>query len=281
MSMTAGFRMAARRGRGVFREVLAAFRSRSYRDAFGEVERYCQFVGFPRSGHTIVGALLNAHPDMVIAHEADALQRVFNRARRTGLYTALVEADRRFEALGYEWEGYSYAVPGQWQGRWQRLRVIGDKQGGLTARHLRNHPYLLNDLRRVVNVPLRFVIVTRNPFDNITRIARRDGLSLSDAIARYGRFAEGTQVAVDLLDEREVFVLRYEDFVADPEMGLMTLAGFLEVEPVSDWVANSAKHVFASPPRARTEADWSASSRDVTEALVARHSFLTGYSFDS
>ena len=34
-----------------------------------EVKTFVLFVGFARSGHSIVGTLLDAHPDIVIAHE--------------------------------------------------------------------------------------------------------------------------------------------------------------------------------------------------------------------
>jgi len=42
------------------------------------------FVGYPRSGHSVIGSLLNAHPDMVVAHELNALRYVqagFSRLR--------------------------------------------------------------------------------------------------------------------------------------------------------------------------------------------------------
>ncbi len=37
------------------------------------VQSFCLFVGFPRSGHRLYEALLDAHPNIVIAHELDAL----------------------------------------------------------------------------------------------------------------------------------------------------------------------------------------------------------------
>ncbi len=39
------------------------------RKIFNGVETYCMFIGYPRSDHSIVGALLDAHPNIVIAHE--------------------------------------------------------------------------------------------------------------------------------------------------------------------------------------------------------------------
>ena len=33
------------------------------------VEKFVFFVGYPRSGHSIIGSVMDAHPDIVIAHE--------------------------------------------------------------------------------------------------------------------------------------------------------------------------------------------------------------------
>ena len=43
---------------------------------FETIQLYCMFVGYPRSGHSLVGTLLDAHPDIVIAHELDALRHI-------------------------------------------------------------------------------------------------------------------------------------------------------------------------------------------------------------
>jgi hypothetical protein len=44
--------------------------------SFDDVGTYCMFIGCPRSGHTLIGAILDAHPNVVIAHELDALKYI-------------------------------------------------------------------------------------------------------------------------------------------------------------------------------------------------------------
>jgi hypothetical protein len=36
-------------------------------DPFADVHAFCLFVGYSRSGHSLVGALLDAHPGITIA----------------------------------------------------------------------------------------------------------------------------------------------------------------------------------------------------------------------
>ena len=49
------------------------------------------------------------------------------------------------------------------------FKVIGDKKGGRTSQILTNPDKvtILEDIRQVVQVPLKFIHVFRNPFDNI------------------------------------------------------------------------------------------------------------------
>src|SRR4051794_14548092 len=152
--------------------MLDRFRAFRHRTTFKQVEAYCLFIGYPRSGHSLTGSLLDAHPEVVVAHELDALGLIEAGISRPSLYTAILELDREFTDGGRQWMGYEYTVPNQWQGRYERLRVIGDKKGGDSTERLARRPELLDGLRRTVEVPLRAVHVIRNPFDNITTMAR-------------------------------------------------------------------------------------------------------------
>ena len=62
----------------------------------GQVRSFCLFIGYPRSGHSLVGSLLDAHPDIAIAHEVNVLGLVAGNDldRRTLFHTLL----RRSEA---------------------------------------------------------------------------------------------------------------------------------------------------------------------------------------
>ena len=140
---------------------------------FDTVERFCLFIGYPRSGHSLVGSLLDAHPDVVLAHELDALKYVAAGYRRKQLYWMILRRDAEFTRSGRRWTGFDYAVEGQWQGRYERLQVIGDKKGGVSTFRLGARPELLDRLRRVVGAEVRLIHVVRNPFDNIATMSRR------------------------------------------------------------------------------------------------------------
>ena len=91
------------------------------------IETLALFIGYPRSGHTLIGSLLDAHPHIVIANELDIFQRwtEWTEAEKTreNLINKMYENSfRQAQGIGYrsaERNGRTYAVPNQWQGKYK------------------------------------------------------------------------------------------------------------------------------------------------------------------
>ena len=78
---------------GVYRlhqSAWSAWARRRYSEELAAVERFLLFVGYPRSGHSIVGALLNAHRDAVVAHELDAPPLIVGGCSRDELFSRIL-----------------------------------------------------------------------------------------------------------------------------------------------------------------------------------------------
>ena len=252
--------------------------ARRDRVQFGEVKRFCLFVGFPRSGHSLVGAMLDAHPDMVVAHEFGALGFVQRGWTRSALFGAIMKSDRKFAASGWKnTDRYEYEVLGQWQGRIRQLRVIGEKSGGDSSPLLNANPKLLDRLAELVGVPLGIVVVVRNPYDNIARIARRDESTLLAAIVKYEVGAQAVEMALKVLSPHKVIVLYHEDTVTDPRATLRRLAAFFEVDSDAGWINDCAALVLPQPRIARFDVDWSPAERLAADECIERHEFLARY----
>jgi hypothetical protein len=237
------------------------------------------FVGHPRSGHSLVGALLDAHPDMVVAHEADLLKYVAAGFRRDQLIALLVRRERARVAAGHiSGSGYSYAVPGQWQGRYRRLTVIGDKKGGRTTVRLAEDPGLLDRLGDAVRVPVRLVQVIRNPWDNIATMARRaPRRSLADHVDTYFSLAATVDDVRAGVPADRFHAVRHEDVVADPRAMLAGLCRYLGVPVEPDHLDACAAVVFPQARRTRGDVDWTDALLARVDAGAARHGWLAGY----
>jgi hypothetical protein len=259
----------------------AAYRGVQERHVFQDVETYCMFIGYPKSGHSLIGSLLDAHPDIVIAHELDALKYLHARFTKRQLYSLLLANSRRFAVTGRHGRHYSYAVPGQWQGKFRHIRIIGDKKGEGSTLRLRANPELLRRLRNVVGVPVKIIHVVRNPYDNISTIATRRRLSLQDAIAHYFALCDTVATTKTQIPNTDLFEIRHEAFVANPHGLLQELCRFLGMEATDDYLEACAGIVFQAPRQTRTGAQWYYELIRLVQDNIARFPFLQGYRYEN
>ncbi len=250
---------------------------------FQEVASYCFFIGHPRSGHSIVGGLLDAHPEVTIAHEQGALMYVHARFSRFQLFYLLMRNAMRSAAESRRSGNYLYEVPGQWQGRSRSLRVVGDKLGGGAVLRLQRRPYLLKRLRETVRMPLRCIHVVRHPLDNIATICRKadsHGIApgLDSSIEYYFRLCETVSRIRTDLGKEEVFEMRHEAFVDHPGHFLERLCRFIGVEAEPDYLSACASIVRPTPHRSRKTISWPRESIDRVMDRCREYSFLNAYS---
>ncbi|MEX2150355.1 MAG: sulfotransferase [Steroidobacteraceae bacterium] len=256
----------------------------------GGLQTFCCFVGHGRSGGTLVGALLNAHPNIVMSNELNALRRLHTGMSAKQLYRVIyLVSGRQVQRGSKGGGGYSYAVASQWQGRHRELRIIGDRKAGATAYEIVCNPELLTTLQQKVKLEKKFIHVIRNPFDTITttfhktlsKASEESDSHLSREIRNY--FARCT--AVHKIEEkfgpRSIFHLHHEQLIADPESQLRRLCQFLNVDPCTDYIQACASIVMKSPHLSRTSLKWPEYQvAEVMEAMRDCH-WLTSYTLDS
>lgn len=258
--------------------VTSALRTIGDRRHLEAVEMYCMFIGYPRSGHSLVGSLLDAHPDAVIANEADALRYVATGFTRTQLYSLILDNARRYGP--HREHVYDYTVPGQWQGRFRTIRVIGDKKGGRSTRRLARNPSLLDRLRKRVGVPVRFIHVVRNPFDNIATIYLRtmQQRGLAAAVEEYLQLC-ATTAQLQHLDPAAVLEVRHEELLASPHRVLTDLSHFVGLDASAEFLDACASILFTAPNRTRAKAPWTPQLLAKVNDAVHRYDFLRGYGY--
>jgi len=241
---------------------------------FDTLETWCMFFGYPRSGHSLVGALLNAHPEMLMSIELDALSRVRDGVGRAQLFAEIAGHERRFAADGRQHMSYDYTVDGAWQGRWRTLKVIGDKKGGRSSWWLHDEPELLDRLRETVRLPMRFIHVVRSVWDNIATISTR-GMDLDRAIAWYFETCEAVAGIKARLPAESVFEMTHEGLIAAPHETLFALAGFLGIDRDRRWADACAAMISPRPSRTRHRVMWTAAQKAEVRRQVPRFAWLS------
>ena len=271
----------------IYRRARARSGARREAATLASVQTYCQFVGHSRSGHSIVGALLDAHAQIALSDEVDALRYLrlgFSAEELMWLSVDVTrdQARRQRRKRGRAGAVYSYFVAGQWQGRSRDLRVVGDSTAGEALHWLMEDPDLLDRLRTLMGARrLRFILAMRNPYDNIATMMQRTGRTFEVAADRYfenWRLLDGLR---ERLGPDELATVRHEDLVTAPRDELARLCRFLGVEASPDYLEACASILFPTPSRTRSSMAWSDAQQQRVDREIATFEALRGYSFET
>lgn len=295
------FRHFAKRGAGA-----TLFRSDAYKKAYlarlyvssyltarlnsaavTHVNTLCLFIGHNKSGTSMLGALLDAHPNVILSDEVDALKYIDAGFDRSQLFHVLIRASRRELIKGRvtarRLGGYSWHVPGQWQGRYRSLSVVGDSTSGTSTRKLFNDPTLLPKLQKRLgrSVEAKFILVIRNPFDPITFIMIRGGRSFENAIAHYFDNCDMVMALRDRIGGDRLLPMRYESFIERPRAELTAVCHFLGLNAPDDYLDACTSILHSQPEKGRHLIPWDKKQIQAVEARIKDYDFLQGYSFHS
>lgn len=278
------------------------------RRALRGVEGFVQFIGFPRSGHSLIGSVLDAHPRAVISHELDAMGLFEKGLPARAIDALIMRNSAAFSAHGRWWNGFSYAVPWQPKGRAEAIRVIGDKKGDWAVRWFQRQPRLVEAVRRRARGACKWILVTRHPLDNIATMSLRknrtyDKLRIAsggsadfrarleaaqeagavgsaardDMIEDYEGLCVGIEQMQAAVPEGDRVHVVYERFVKDPAGEIRDLCRFLNLDPDEAYVAAAASIVRSSPNQSRNAVSWTNAQRARVARLVDRFAFLAPY----
>ena len=144
------------------------------------VKTFVFFMGYSRSGSSIVSSLMDAHPHIVIAYQYNVI-RLWNQTLQNNkayLYGELYAKSQKDATVGWRSEhnmakSYTLHIDTGWQGRYDNhISVIGDKTADKTvslfSRSKSNFSEVYTQLQETVEVPVKAVFVIRNPYDIIS-----------------------------------------------------------------------------------------------------------------
>lgn len=254
-------------------------RARRYERA--DLASCCLFIGHPRSGHSAVGSVLDAHPDALVAHRLDAMRYIERGYSPAMLSSMIVGNVRRFTPGGRRLTGYSYAMPGSWQGRVRDLRVIGDQEGRLTALRLARNPAGLDAFEQRWSVPVRLLHVTRNPYDNITTWALRRMADLESTVEAYFGICREVASICEHRGSAGVLHMRHEEFLARPRELTAAMCDFVGLRTDPEHLDQAARLLYPTPHRSRHMVPWPPHLIARVAREAEAFTFLDGYDWDN
>ncbi len=219
---------------------------------FTHINSYVFFIGYPRSGHSLIGSLLDAHQEMVISNELNSLYFFHKNYFRHQIFYFILRNSINHAKAGRSNSDYNYKVPEQWQGTYKNIICIGDKKGGKSSAILGEPNYLdlLNKIENISQTKLKIIHVIRNPFDNVStmimRQVNKNGKQLSEKLVekKITTYLNRANTNDKLLSLRpkDICNVHIEDFINNPHEELQRICNFLNIE-VSEKYLNDCSSI--------------------------------------
>ena len=279
------------------------------------VEKFVFFIGYARSGSSIVASMMDAHPNMIITQECHEFLDAWLRPpqmkiKKNALFKILYQHSYYDATRGIRspykggMKGYTLRIESAWQGRYKTLKVIGDKQAAKTTAFYASSPSLFTDkyrqLAKVVKVPIYVIHVCRNPFDMITtRLIYNQGPGFPHKLLNSSALPHVTKYSTAIVTETadkvfesakavqgmikasnlKVLHVHTEELVRDPKSAIQSICDFLQLECPEDYLQQCQDKTFHTVSRTRDLVVWSPGLQTYVETKMNEFSFFHGYSF--
>ena len=275
-----------------------------------KVERFVLFIGYPRSGHSIIGTMLDAHPNIIIAHEFPLMRSLMSETRRKvtkqGLFNSLYLNSRAELVYGERGEsglkrkGYLLALNNSFHGHFNgKLTIIGNKEGGATAKHYHTHPSEVKDvfrwLENKIEIPLYVLHVVRNPYDMIATHAlyaagkagqkyeasetkKLNNPHLLEEAANQILFRARAVVSMQKFLNLNVLLIFHEDMVNEPKQTISRICEFLQVNCTGGYLESCKAKTNHNVSKTRNLVVWTEHLRERVDSEIKHFAFFNKYS---
>ena len=278
------------------------------------VNKFVFFIGYPRSGHSFISSILDAHPNIVIAteyvlndrcraaHDAGILLKLF--WNKLSVFNHLYKSSFVSSKCGWRSDantskGYNLNIEGQWQGSFSQLRIIGDGAAGLTSSGIIHHSGMkcVREMVDTLDIAVTGIHVVRNPYDMIATAMLYKSSSVR------GEKVQQTKVQPNLIEQMEpvitvfedasavllvkttttidVLDIHIEDFIQDPKTAVTRLCSVLDVPCPQDYIESCYKKSYKNVVRTRDRIEWNLDVMKYISQQINKYSFFQGYSFQN
>jgi hypothetical protein len=243
------------------------------------LKRFVLIVGNARSGSTLLGAAIDAHPQAVIANESASSNTLWTNLTGAQILADVIENAGMNAASDRSSEGYTYQI-GPPPDAKAKLLVAGDKVWNPATLILHGKHDLITSLEARLGLPLVVLHSIRNPFDAIATMHARSGAPIADRIRWYFMHCDAAEAIRERLRADRFLDCHHEDLLADPRGVVEKLCGFLEIPIDAGHVAAVQRKLFTQPRRTRDNIVWKDEDVRAIRDGMARFECLSRYPAD-
>jgi hypothetical protein len=258
------------------------------RREYKELQTFLFFLGYPRSGSSILGSIIDAHENCIVSHELNVLKYIEKRYSRDQIFFMIEKNSQLFTKKNRLSSGYPGIVPDQNNSSAASLKLIGDKKAGGTALLLERNKNLLAQLKHSIGLDIKCIHIVRNPFDMITTQAyggneKRKEISAKDLdkaiLLCFSKFSTTSEIIKS--GELTIYTLKHENLLEKPQEELKSLFTWLGLDVSLPYLTACEKLLFKNPHQSRLKYKWSEEEKNRVMNKINKFDFLKGYTFEN
>ena len=275
------------------------------------VERFVVFMGYPRSGHSFLTSVLDAHPNIVISINYYLHQKCTAARHKSGgnlfrdklslfndLYkTSYVSAKCGLRSDIKARKGYNLNIEGQLQGSFRQLRIIGDGAVNLMKDKNNEMETCVKQMIDTLDMAVTGIHVVRNPFDMIatamlyelssvegtkvqqTKVQPNMHIQMKSAnkIFRYASIV----VQLKKIRNFKVLDIHIEEFIKDTKTSINKLCSGLDIPCSQEYIESCYEKSYKNVVRTRDRIEWNPDVIEYISEQMTNYSFFQGYTFQN
>jgi hypothetical protein len=243
---------------------------------FKSLRSFVLIVGNSRSGSTVLGSVIDAHPHAIIANETWSSANFWRGADRQSILEEICKNSENNYSTGRMSEGYSYSIEQEKSGP-DDVLVMGDKIWNPTTLMLHGNYPLLARLQNTLGCPVQIIHAIRNPFDVIATMHTRSSAPVRDRILWYFMHCDAVCAIRDSHEDCRVLDVHHEDLILSSPDTIARLCDFLALEQSEAHRNACKKLLFSTPKTTRSSIEWAGDDIDMVLQKMEQYNFLSKY----
>jgi len=232
------------------------------------------FLGRGRSGSSLCGGLISTHPNVILAHEKEFKNFEFDDEKE--LYQMLFDATNQKQFI---WKPLRELSTWRDMKKYNDIRVIGTKKQGT----------LIENLKSKLSIPVKFINIYRNPFDNISTIYNKSqwtkhvkrGTNMKSIDKAISYYFTGIKMTQEVINREITLNIKHENVVTNTGYVIEEICSFLNIPIIEDHVKFCEMLVWDIPRTTRDSICWSEENISRVVELKNNYDFLKEYEWES
>ncbi len=262
-------------------------RAPSYAES-GMERHFALFLGFERSGSTLLGQIVNAHQNALIGNEGLLFEYLPYCKTQKDIFDYIHYLNDKFAKQKYfkqqkteknlQSREQNLLLAGGYQSNAEKIEVIGNAKAGRTPFILseRREQYL--DLLSKLDMPIKFISIVRHPVHMIDSSIKRRGISPKEAIYNFQLYSSYLENALTYLEtQNSVLNIEYEQLISEPQRSVEDIYKHLELSVDEAFIKNITQSFDSSPLKRKSSPSWLAEFSDEINSLIEKYSFFSSY----